>query len=84
MSLRNLYSTIWAVPYHQFAVFDLSPRPREHNSQYEALSHTMSDYKTFAIWGAGTLGGRIAARLLDRKATVIILSRPVRSHLQIH
>jgi uncharacterized protein YbjT (DUF2867 family) len=37
----------------------------------------MSDYKSFAIWGAGNLGGRIAENLLERKATVIILTRPV-------
>jgi phosphoglycerate dehydrogenase-like enzyme len=41
----------------------------------------MSGYKTFAIWGAGNLGGRIAARLLERDASVIILSRPVGSTL---
>jgi ketopantoate reductase len=39
----------------------------------------MSSYKTFAIWGAGNLGGRIAARLLERNASVTILSRPVGS-----
>jgi phosphoglycerate dehydrogenase-like enzyme len=40
---------------------------------------TMSAYKNFAIWGAGNLGGRIATRLLERNASVIILSRPVGS-----
>jgi Trk K+ transport system NAD-binding subunit len=38
----------------------------------------MSTYKTFAVWGAGNLGTQIAKGLLDRKASVIILSRPVR------
>jgi hypothetical protein len=38
----------------------------------------MSGYKTFAIWGSGNLGARIAANLLERKAIVIILTRVVR------
>jgi ketopantoate reductase len=37
----------------------------------------MSEYKTFAIWGAGNIGGLIAAQLLKRKVSVTILSRPV-------
>jgi ketopantoate reductase len=37
----------------------------------------MSGYKTFAIWGAGVLGTRIAEHLLNRKVNVIILTRPV-------
>jgi phosphoglycerate dehydrogenase-like enzyme len=43
----------------------------------------MSDYKTFAIWGAGNLGTRIANHLLAFKATVIILTRPVRQRLPL-
>jgi hypothetical protein len=38
---------------------------------------TMPAYQTFGIWGAGNLGGRIAENLLERKASVIILTRPV-------
>jgi predicted dinucleotide-binding enzyme len=34
-------------------------------------------YKSYAIWGAGNLGARIANNLLERKAAVIILTRPV-------
>jgi predicted dinucleotide-binding enzyme len=41
----------------------------------------MSTYNTYAIWGAGNLGARIANALLERKASVIILTRPVRHHL---
>jgi phosphoglycerate dehydrogenase-like enzyme len=41
----------------------------------------MSSYKTFAIWGAGNIGSRIAVELLARApqtgVSVIILTRPV-------
>jgi Trk K+ transport system NAD-binding subunit len=42
----------------------------------------MSTYSTYAIWGAGTLGARIATELLELKASVIILTRPV-SHFSL-
>jgi hypothetical protein len=41
----------------------------------------MSGYKTFAIWGAGNIGARIAVELLEHApqtgASIIILTRPV-------
>jgi phosphoglycerate dehydrogenase-like enzyme len=45
----------------------------------------MSGYRTFAIWGAGNIGSRLAAHLLDfrpeKVSEVIVLTRPVRQTL---
>jgi Trk K+ transport system NAD-binding subunit len=41
----------------------------------------MSGYQTFAIWGAGNLGARIAKNFLERKAVTVILTRAVRQLL---
>jgi hypothetical protein len=50
-------------------------------ARHPSLLTSMSGYQSFAIWGAGNIGARIAVELLERAPltgiSVIILTRPV-------
>jgi phosphoglycerate dehydrogenase-like enzyme len=56
---------------------------RNQRPQHPSLSlqTIMASYKSFAIWGAGNIGARIAVELLARApqtgTSVIIVTRPV-------